>query len=407
MKILYVTSGAMWKTSGNSIQVLDELEELNRNGHQVDLLLLVHRSLPRALESELANLRSRLQASSSRLHIQTLMRDQLTPFPSLQLTAQAWQLSRLVKREGYELVSGHTIRSGLIAARSKRLFASCKHVAYDMHGVGIAEEIYSGRLQDGEGRQQLYSQLESEILRDSDLVFVVSRVFKQWVQDEYGTPAERIWVTPSSTTIKELPSSEWRMQKRRELGIGERPVLLYSGSLLSWQRAEDLIRLFARIRLKLPGLFLLMYTKADQQAGDLIRAAGVPAEDFAVRSLSPGEVQGMMSIGDIGALLRHDHLVNNVASPVKFADYLGAGLPVLLAPGVGDASHIVREEQVGCVWEEEREDLDHLVVKLRALLEARDDRQRERCRQVAHAHFSWTETVKTFNRAFAQLESER
>jgi glycosyltransferase involved in cell wall biosynthesis len=56
-----------------------------------------------------------------------------------------------------------------------------------------------------------------------------------------------------------------------------------------------------------------------------------------------------LAAGDLGLLLRDPHPVNRVASPVKFAEYLAAGLPVLVSPGVGDAAAIVERERVGFV----------------------------------------------------------
>ena len=54
-----------------------------------------------------------------------------------------------------------------------------------------------------------------------------------------------------------------------------------------------------------------------------------------------------LSAADFGLLLRENNIVNNVASPTKFAEYLMAGLPVIISNGIGDFSYFVRFKNVG------------------------------------------------------------
>jgi len=61
------------------------------------------------------------------------------------------------------------------------------------------------------------------------------------------------------------------------------------------------------------------------------------------------EVPGYLAAADVGLLLREPCLVNRVASPVKFAEYLAAGLPVLLTEQIGDYSALAAAHRVGCV----------------------------------------------------------
>jgi hypothetical protein len=41
--------------------------------------------------------------------------------------------------------------------------------------------------------------------------------------------------------------------------------------------------------------------------------------------------------------------MNNVASPTKFAEYMLAGLPTIISPGVGDYTEFVTEKKLGFV----------------------------------------------------------
>ncbi|MCB9223233.1 MAG: glycosyl transferase, partial [Crocinitomicaceae bacterium] len=63
--------------------------------------------------------------------------------------------------------------------------------------------------------------------------------------------------------------------------------------------------------------------------------------------VNPVEVQDLLKKCDYGLLLRKEIVTNQVASPVKFAEYLQAGLKVLISPGIGDFSFFVEDNQCG------------------------------------------------------------
>jgi hypothetical protein len=68
-----------------------------------------------------------------------------------------------------------------------------------------------------------------------------------------------------------------------------------------------------------------------------------------VVSVPHEEVAGYLAAADVGLLLREPCAVNEVASPVKFGEYLASGTPVILSEGIGDYSNLTRRENVGLV----------------------------------------------------------
>ena len=55
-------------------------------------------------------------------------------------------------------------------------------------------------------------------------------------------------------------------------------------------------------------------------------------------------------------------MVNNVASPIKVAEYLACGLPVIMTQGIGDYSEDLAREPVGLLLDE-RKDLPEQVIQ--------------------------------------------
>jgi len=53
---------------------------------------------------------------------------------------------------------------------------------------------------------------------------------------------------------------------------------------------------------------------------------------------------------DFGILIREDTVTNQVASPTKYAEYLKAGLKVIISDNIGDMSAEVSANNLGYVW---------------------------------------------------------
>ena len=61
------------------------------------------------------------------------------------------------------------------------------------------------------------------------------------------------------------------------------------------------------------------------------------------------EVPIVLSACDMGILIREDSVTNRVASPTKFAEYLSAGLQVIITNNIGDYSDFVKVHQCGII----------------------------------------------------------
>jgi glycosyltransferase involved in cell wall biosynthesis len=73
----------------------------------------------------------------------------------------------------------------------------------------------------------------------------------------------------------------------------------------------------------------------------------LPGDRFTRLSVDRNEVPGYLNAADIGFLLRARHPLNEVASPVKFGEYLASGLTVISSPGIGDVSRLIEREGLG------------------------------------------------------------
>ena len=153
--------------------------------------------------------------------------------------------------------------------------------------------------------------------------------------------------TLGNTQVPEVAHD--REARRHELGFAsDDVVLVYAGSTAGWQSFGLLESLLSGIMDRQPKVKVLFLSKAD--ANNQLLADRYP-DRVQVEWLDPADVQRTLQACDHGILVREDTITNRVASPTKFAEYLNAGLPVMISEGLGDFSALVREERLGQVIE--------------------------------------------------------
>ncbi|HRB52290.1 MAG TPA: glycosyltransferase, partial [Bacteroidia bacterium] len=100
------------------------------------------------------------------------------------------------------------------------------------------------------------------------------------------------------------------------------------------------------------------------------------------------EVSEILKSCDIGILIREKSVTNQVASPTKFAEYLSAGLPVIISEGIGDYTSFVRQNNCGWVFDKTQLQLNRL-----------DISERNRLLQLVIDHF----TKNSHNASYTNL----
>lgn len=224
-------------------------------------------------------------------------------------------------------------------------------------------------------------------------VTAVSEAMLSALEERYGEGVRRnSLVIPCCPEIEEF--ARWGVEReavRRELGVQDRFVVTYLGSLAWYQMPAHSLRLFRAIKEILPKAhFFALTTQPDAMRGEIDRA-GIAPEDATIRSVSPQDVPRLLAASDVGLLLRQEDAVNRVASPVKCGEYLAAGIPVVISRNIGDYSRSIAESRLGTVVNVAASDSE-----LQGLLEpwleeylASPDSIRDRCRAFAQEHLNW------------------
>jgi len=122
--------------------------------------------------------------------------------------------------------------------------------------------------------------------------------------------------------------------------------ILFSGGIGAWQSFDYLIKVTKEILRTQKNTSVLFLTPENDKLSVLIDEF---PDRFERKWVSHDKVAETISDFDYGLLLREHSITNKVASPVKFAEYLNAGLSVLISPSIGDFSEFVESNNCGYV----------------------------------------------------------
>jgi glycosyltransferase involved in cell wall biosynthesis len=240
------------------------------------------------------------------------------------------------------------IARGIIAANlAFSVKSALRKVIYDGRGA-IAAEWTEYKVVTDSALLSEVAILESRAINESDGQIAVSEKLIDWWVREYHFKIKKTFVIPC--TINEVfENLEFTPSKveaaRLKLGYSERDyVFVYSGSVASWQ-GFSLLERFAIPLLSGSATIKFLFLSAQDEKIKQIQDR-FPAQ-VKVHICPPSEVPEYLLAGNFGLLIREQSVTNEVASPVKFAEYLACGLPVIISRGIGDYSDFVVKNKCG------------------------------------------------------------
>jgi glycosyltransferase involved in cell wall biosynthesis len=217
---------------------------------------------------------------------------------------------------------------------------------YDVRGDTIDESVARGR---APYRLYLIQMLETFALQRARYVTCVSNRLSSIIQSRARLKSLPE-VIPSCIDLTDFSfSDEVRAARRSELGFSnEDIVFVYSGGMAAYQMLAEMIVLWRSVlRLNNNIKFLLMINSDPQSLECSLGSLDEFGSRIKILNLPRSKVFETLSAADIGFLLREDRALNATASPVKFAEYLAAGLAVVSSPGVGDISDRIIKRNIG------------------------------------------------------------
>lgn len=140
---------------------------------------------------------------------------------------------------------------------------------------------------------------------------------------------------------------------KRRLGVENRKVVTYTGSLGTWYLADEMTDLLKAAREKDDSTFALILTQsAPETIVEKLRRKGFTEKDFLVKKVPHTEIPEYLSAADTAISFIKPCYSKLSSSPTKIAEYLASGIPIITNRGVGDVAEQVEEDVVGAVVED-------------------------------------------------------
>ncbi len=223
-----------------------------------------------------------------------------------------------------------------------------KKVCFDGRGAYAAELNEYDVVPDERVKAEVEA-IERRVVLECDARLAVTQELVNYWKERFGYSGNAHVVIPctlNSRAFPSAPSPERMRLARAKMGLTDGDILLiYSGSAAGWQSLELADRLLLPLMEEHPHLHVLFLVKSMPA----MEAAKKYPGRVSSKWLKPAEVAATLEAGDYGWLVREESTTNKVASPVKFAEYLAAGLAVIISPGLGDYPAFVREHHAGMI----------------------------------------------------------
>lgn len=166
-----------------------------------------------------------------------------------------------------------------------------------------------------------------KIVKTNYFTSVVSSSLKEYLLEKYGFDSHTISVNPCLATEKFIFNETARDKLRKKMRLSNNDILIVfsSGGDAPWQNNE-VIKELADHDIK-----ILNLSRKQINEENVINAF-----------VSFEEMPKYLSAADIGFIWRNPSVVNRVASPVKFSEYVCCGLPILTNYNVNLIADYVR-----------------------------------------------------------------
>lgn len=388
-QVLFISYNGMLDPLGQS-QVIPYLKELSKLGARFTLLSYErdHAFGPEG-QRRCETLRNQLAEFGIEWHWLRYHKKPSIPATAFDVAAGVRFASRLIRQKKIEMVHARSHIPALIALRLKQRLGV--KMIFDVRGLMAEEYIDAGHWNSNGAAARLSKRMEARALNATDGVVTLTDVLwsemRNWPSLQ-SRDAEHETI-PCCIDLEAFHFDEQaRTTRRADLGIDDRFVLVYSGSIGGWYMTGEMADFFAVLKRHRPNAFFLWLTQGEKTIVDqAMKAANVSPDDYAVRSVKPGEVSSWLSASDAGIAFYRPGTSRLGTSPVKVSEYFACGLPVVVNAGVGDSGALITHEKIGTLVQDFTDAEYATAASTIAEFAAAPEQIRERTREVAEKFF--------------------
>ncbi len=389
-RALFISYNGMLDPLGQS-QVLPYLRQLARRGVIFTLMSFERADAFSATgRAKSETLQAQLKAENIEWHWLRYHQRPSLPATAYDVLAGILLGQRLVRQNKIEVVHARSHIPATIALALKRRFGI--KMIFDIRGLMAEEYVDAAHWRKGSIPYRLTKTMERRAMAAADGVVTLTERIWPVIRNWEGLAGRSIVheVVPCCADLERFEfNAADRAMRRAELGIENRFVVIYSGSIDGWYLTEQMADFFALFLRRLPKAhFLWLTTGSHTRVSSLMEARGIGPKDYSVLSVASSEVPSYLSAGDAGLAFIKPCFSKLASSPTKYAEYLACELPLIINAGIGDSDVLITTENIGALVEDFSEDQYDKAFETVMRLASSSELTRKRARQVAESLFN-------------------
>lgn len=271
-----------------------------------------------------------------------------------------------------------------------------KKFILDERGLMAEEYADGGMWKRGGALYRVTRSIEKRLLTSADAVVVLTENIKSfllnsdYLSNSIGERKPDIAVIPCYVDTKKFNDHILTDYKLKEdYGLAGKFVFLYTGSLGTWYLLEEMIDFFLVAKSVINNAHFMILTHIGKEmVKDLRIKKGLAPDDITVDEAEFERMPDYIKLADAGIFFIKPVLSKRSSCPIKFAEYLACGLPVVINSGIGDTDAVIEKYRLGTVIKEF--DKTSYLNCINRLLELKkeDKLLSQRCSSVAKELFS-------------------
>ena len=335
----------------------------------------------------------------------TVMRRPLKPATAAMMLRGAYDVVRHVRRCGTDILMPKQIMPAAMCMMAQPFLGDVKLV-FDTDGFMADERVEFGGWDRDGAVYRLFRAIEARAAREADVVTTRTERGKQIIVERAGAELDsgRVYAIPNGKDADEFSpaTTEERRQTRQREGVGaDVPWIVYAGSLGPQYHPESIFELFEAVSTMRPQTQMTVLTGHEEVAEAIRDERDLDAGRIDIKRVHPQRVPDFLAAADLGVAFRSPTFSQRGVCPIKVAEYLLCGLPVVCTAGVGDIDDQI-DDQVGMVLDVDELDktgLEAVATRfVEEILPARRD-YREACRQRGLEHFDVERSARLLREA--------
>lgn len=197
---------------------------------------------------------------------------------------------------------------------------------------------------------------ESRLLKEANAIVSLTHSGKLALDELYPliAPSKKTTVIPCCVDQMLFTNRTAKKSLLELVGIDKNKIVLaYIGSIGTWYMLDEMLDFFKIQQSKEANLHFLFLSKDSKDTIlQKAREKQILTTDISVLSVPYREMPDYLSVIDYGIFFIRPSFSKRASSPIKQAELMAMGIPIICNAGVGDSEAIVREHAAGFVFDE-------------------------------------------------------